>query len=99
MTHYDPALGACGITSTGSDYVVSISHISFDASSTGSNPNQNPICFKKIRVFDGSNTADATVVDRCVWCGVDDIEVSNAVFTQVAGDLGIGNTTVTWSWL
>lgn len=42
-TFYNTGLGSCGITSSDSEYVVAISHVLMDASSTG-NPNNNPLC-------------------------------------------------------
>lgn len=65
LTFYGPGLGACGITSTGSDNIVSVSHIIFDAASTGSNPNADPLCGHKIRAVRDGNSLDLTVVDRC----------------------------------
>lgn len=71
LTYYGTGLGACGITSTDSDYIVSISHIVFDAASKGSDPNANPLCGQMIRAkrFDeqvgGERSVDLKVVDRC----------------------------------
>lgn len=65
LTYYGPGLGACGVTSSDSDNIVSVSHIIFDAASTGSNPNANPLCGHKIRAIRDGNSLDLTVVDRC----------------------------------
>jgi hypothetical protein len=70
LTYYAPALGACGLTSNDDSPIVSISHFTFDAVQTGSDPNQNPLCGKKIRAKrtreDGKTVSiDVTVVDRC----------------------------------
>jgi hypothetical protein len=65
-------LGACGVTSTDDDDIVSISHFTFDAASNSGNPNQNPLCGRKIRAQkekDGKTVSvDVTVVDRCAYC-------------------------------
>ena len=51
--------------------MVSVSHYLFDDVQTGSDPNQNPLCGKKIRAVrinekTGKSTSiDMTVVDRC----------------------------------
>ncbi len=65
LTYYGPGLGACGVTSSDSDNIVSISHIVFDAASTGSDPNANPLCRHKLRAVRDGNSIDLTVVDRC----------------------------------
>lgn len=73
LTYYGPGLGACGVTSTDNDAIVSISHYTFDAVQTGSDPNQNPLCRRKIRATrvnektGKSVSVDLTVVDRCKW--------------------------------
>ncbi|ORY11356.1 hypothetical protein BCR34DRAFT_328020 [Clohesyomyces aquaticus] len=71
LTYYAPALGACGITSNDNSAICAISHYTFDAAQTGTDPNQNPLCGKKIRaqrVKDGrSVSVDLTVVDRCEY--------------------------------
>jgi hypothetical protein len=66
-----PGLGACGITNSDSDSIVAISKLVFDAAQTGSDPNANPLCGKKIRAsrFDeqvgAQRSVDLTVTDRC----------------------------------
>lgn len=66
LTYYDPALGSCGIMSSGSDLICAVSHVIFDAASTGSNPNENPLCGLKIRVKRGGSSVDVKIVDRCM---------------------------------
>ena len=71
LTYYDPGLGACGIDSGDNDAVVAISHYTFDAAQTSSDPNQNPLCNRKIRATrvdertGKSVSIDVTVIDRC----------------------------------
>ncbi|PSN63786.1 hypothetical protein BS50DRAFT_576403 [Corynespora cassiicola Philippines] len=69
LTYYNPALGACGIQSTDNDAIVAVSHYTYDAVQTGSDPNQNPLCGRKIRaqrINEGKQVSiDLTVVDRC----------------------------------
>ncbi len=66
LTYYGPGLGACGITSSDTDHIVSISHFTFDAVSKGSNPNANPLCGHKLRAVRNGSSIDLTVVDRCM---------------------------------
>lgn len=72
LTYYEPGLGACGITSTAEEDIVSISHFTYDAVQTGSDPNQNPLCGRKVRAqreYNGKIVSiDLTVVDRCKFC-------------------------------
>ena len=71
LTYYGPGLGACGVTSSDTDDIVSVSHLLFDSESTGSNPNANPLCGLKIRAerldesVNAQRSVDLTVVDRC----------------------------------
>lgn len=52
----------------------------------GANPNANPMCFKKIRIqgLAGGQTTMATVVDTCMGCAPDSIDVSWSVRRKVA---------------
>ena len=65
LTYYSPGLGACGVTSSQTDKIVSISHFTFDSLSKGSNPNANPLCGHKLRAVRDGRSVDLTVVDRC----------------------------------
>ncbi|KAI0171693.1 hypothetical protein GGR52DRAFT_433762 [Hypoxylon sp. FL1284] len=105
LTYYDPALGACGIQSSSSEDVVSVSHIIFDAASQGSDPNANPLCRRTIRVTrdyveaeSGNQSVDVTVVDRCVGCDATDLDLSLAVFTRLASQ-DSGRVSGSWTWL
>ncbi|EGW30745.1 uncharacterized protein SPAPADRAFT_62602 [Spathaspora passalidarum NRRL Y-27907] len=97
-TYYDTGMGACGVVSSDSDYIIAISHTMFDAALTDGNPNHNPLCGKKIRAFYGGNSVDVTIVDRCVGCAEDDLDFSPAAFKQIA-DPGLGRIDITWQWL
>ncbi|MCJ1333233.1 hypothetical protein MMC10_009927 [Thelotrema lepadinum] len=104
LTYYGPGLGACGVTSSDTDDIVSVSHLLFDSESTGSNPNANPLCGLKIRAerldesVNAQRSVDLTVVDRCVGCQATDLDVSPGAFQQLA-DMSLGRVTVTWAWL
>ncbi|MCJ1371784.1 hypothetical protein MMC20_003003 [Loxospora ochrophaea] len=104
LTYYSPGLGACGVTSSNTDDICSISHFLFDAESKGSDPNANPLCGLKIRAtrFDeqvnSQRSVDLTVVDRCVGCAPTDLDLSPGAFSQLANP-ALGRVTVTWAWL
>jgi hypothetical protein len=67
LTYYNPGLGSCGITSADSDMICAVSHVLFDAASTGSNPNANPLCGLKLRLRRGDTSVDVKIVDRCMF--------------------------------
>lgn len=100
LTYYDPGLGACGVTSANGDKIVAVSHIIFDAVQTGSNPNNNPLCGKSVRVkrVGGDVTVDLTVVDRCTGCQPDDLDMTEDTFSTLA-DVTLGRVKGEWSWL
>ena len=98
LTYYDPGLGACGITSSDKDKIVAVSHLVFDAVSVGSNPNNNPLCGKKIRARRNNRSVDLTVVDRCTGCKPTDIDVTVNIFATLA-EVDQGRVTVEWNWL
>lgn len=78
--------------------VCAISHILFDAASISSNPNENPLCGLKLRLRRNGESVDVKIVDRCVGCAVTDLDVTTAVFKQLA-TLAQGRVPVEWSWL
>ncbi|KAF2771227.1 hypothetical protein EJ03DRAFT_269036 [Teratosphaeria nubilosa] len=101
ITYYTPGMGACGITSTDGDPIVAIAESMFDSysSEAGGNPNNNPVCNKKISITgtDGSQYS-ATVVDRCTGCDESSIDLSPSLFSTVAPD-GDGRVhNIKWCW-
>ena len=99
ITYYTPGMGACGWTSTTSDAIVAISETIFDVYTPNGNPNNNPLCGKTVTIVgtDGS-TYDAEIVDRCVGCDEESIDLSPSMFTIVAPD-GDGRVhNVAWSF-
>lgn len=95
-TYYDTGLGACGITSTDSDYIVAISHVLFDAQGVA-NPNNNPLCGKKINAHYGGKSVTVTVVDRCPGCEEGSLDFSPSAFNQLA-DFDLGRIPITWDF-
>ncbi|KAF2684631.1 hypothetical protein K458DRAFT_389092 [Lentithecium fluviatile CBS 122367] len=97
MTYHNPALGACGQINGDEDPVVAISHLLFDEGATP-NPNKNPHCNRMIRAWRNGNAPIVVrVVDRCVRCKHDDIDVSPSSFAQLV-NLANGNVYVQWEW-
>lgn len=103
-TYYEPGLGACGITSTSHDDIAAISQVVFDAAQVGANPNNNPLCGRKIWVTrqrtagEKNVSLEVTVVDRCVGCKPQDLDFSLSVFEQLAEEWQ-GRVLVSWAWI
>lgn len=98
LTYYATGLGACGIDSKDGDNIVSVSHLLFDAVSSGSNPNQNPLCGKMIRARRSTGSVDLKVVDRCTGCQPRDLDITEKTFAKLA-NVDQGRVDVEWSWL
>ncbi|KAI5949870.1 DAG7 [Candida jiufengensis] len=97
-TFYSPGLGACGSYHSDSDYIIAISHELYDSHNVGGNPNNNPLCNKKIRASYNGKSVDVTVVDRCEACAYNDLDFSPTAFSQLA-DQSLGRIDITWEWL
>ncbi|KAK7750826.1 hypothetical protein SLS62_007225 [Diatrype stigma] len=95
LTHYDAGLGACGWTNTASDMIVALAIAQYG---TDANPNNAAVCGKQIAINYNGKTVVAEVVDKCWGCASGDIDVSNAVFSQLT-DLGVGRVQVTWDFI
>lgn len=101
LTFYDPGLGACGGSHVGDDLIAAVARTVFDAAAadTGDgNPNNNPICGKRIRVERGDGSVDVTVVDRCQGCKRLDLDLSPSAFQRLAREED-GRVVGQWRWL
>ncbi|KAF6836347.1 SCP-like extracellular protein [Colletotrichum musicola] len=96
LTHYAPGLGACGWNNNDGDRVVALSHIKM-----GSQSNGNPMCGKMIRATTpNGKSIDLKVVDKCMGCAENNIDVDPSSFIALVGDLGIGRVhDVKWHFL
>ncbi|KAF2086073.1 hypothetical protein K490DRAFT_44944 [Saccharata proteae CBS 121410] len=94
LTWYETGLGSCGISSGSSDAIVAISHSVFDDPALAgftdlvatADPNSNPMCGKKVRIYGSTGTYEATVVDRCTGCVAGDLDLSHGFFQTVTGE-------------
>ncbi|KIP11265.1 hypothetical protein PHLGIDRAFT_64030 [Phlebiopsis gigantea 11061_1 CR5-6] len=99
-TWYETGLGACGIENSDSDLIVAAGHGLFDAypGYAGTNPNDNPICNRKLTAKYQGKSVAVTVVDRCVGCATWDLDFSPAAFTKLAPE-SVGRLSgVEWSF-
>lgn len=56
--------------------ICAVSHILFDAASTGPDPNDNPLCGLKVRIQRNGKSVDAKIVDRCKCLFVFCVEIN-----------------------
>lgn len=97
-TFYDPDLGACGTSNSGSEMVAAISQSLFDLTTPNGNPNKNPVCGRKARCsVKGGKEFIVTIVDRCVGCAFGDIDLSPAAFRASGAQESEGRVKVEWS--
>ena len=93
ITYYEAGLGACGFTNDGSvDKIVALPH-----GLMGTQSNGNPYCGRMITVKCTSTgkTTTAKVMDKCMGCIGDSIDLSNAAFDEIA-DEAVGRTVAEW---
>ncbi|KAF5329383.1 hypothetical protein D9619_008950 [Psilocybe cf. subviscida] len=89
-TWFNPGLGACGRVNVDSDFIVALSVAQYG---TGSN------CGRNIRANFQGHSVVVTVVDKCIGCATNDIDLSPAAFSQLANtDVGRIHG-VTWDFI
>ncbi|KAI0057692.1 hypothetical protein BV25DRAFT_1812113, partial [Artomyces pyxidatus] len=97
-TYFSPGLGACGEKSSSKDLIVAVGHERFDDyPGATSNPNDNPICGKKITAHYGSKSVTVKVVDRCTGCSKNDLDFSPTAFSKLAAE-SKGRIDITWEY-
>ena len=106
------SLGACGLPGYDNfDNVVSISKALFDKAAetvagAKENPNLNPLCGRSIRVQlgeagDDNNNREVvvTIIDRCVGCAPQDLDLSRIALMSLGADLAQGRVRGNWAWI
>jgi hypothetical protein len=83
MTYYETGLGACGWTNLDSDMVIALAH-----GMMGTQSNGNPYCGRMVSITYGGKTITAKVVDKCMGCAEDDIDLSHAAFAALVPQYG-----------
>jgi len=98
-TFYATGLGACGITNNDSQHIAAVSHLLYDSfpGYQGGNPNNNPICGRKVIAHHGGNSVEVTITDRCAACKETDLDFSPSAFNTLA-DPALGRIAITWEW-
>ncbi|KAF9467021.1 RlpA-like double-psi beta-barrel-protein domain-containing protein-containing protein, partial [Collybia nuda] len=93
-------VGACGKSNTNNDYVAAIAHQTFDTfPGAGPNPNNNPICGKRLKATYKGKSVIVKVVDRCAGCkGAHDIDMAPIAFRVLASENQGRLHGVQWNW-
>ncbi|TDL17557.1 hypothetical protein BD410DRAFT_729848, partial [Rickenella mellea] len=96
--------GACGEIDQDTDHIVAISSQRFGS---GGNCNQANELFyielyihrklKWIHITGNGNTAFGLTRDKCPGCGIDDLDMSESLYQELA-NLGTNSITVTWNF-
>jgi hypothetical protein len=95
LTFYDVGVGACGTTNDGdTEDVIALPFGMMGTESNGGGE-LNPFCGKTVTITKGSVSVKATVVDKCMSCFGDSIDLSEHAFLQFA-DLSVGVLPATW---
>ncbi|KAG2200001.1 hypothetical protein INT47_000351 [Mucor saturninus] len=93
-TYYGTGMGSCGHDSSDSDYIVALN---YGQMNNGANPNNNPLCGKKITAKGPNGSVIVTIVDTCPGCAYGDLDLSPAAFAKIA-DMARGRVPITWSF-
>lgn len=99
-TFYATGLGACGIVNQDTDFIAAIAHEFYDSYGGGNpNPNNAPICNKKVKATYQGNSVVVTLTDRCGGCVGEALDFSPSAFQQLA-PLAVGRIhDVEWVFL
>ncbi|KAL9001170.1 MAG: hypothetical protein Q9169_000354 [Polycauliona sp. 2 TL-2023] len=82
ITFYDTGLGACGTTDDGiNDNVFALAH-----GMMGTQSNGNPFCGRKAEVTLDGKTVVGRLVDKCMGCTGQDIDLSHKMFQALANE-------------
>ncbi|KAG6294076.1 hypothetical protein E4U09_002729 [Claviceps aff. purpurea] len=96
ITYYAVGMGACGHDDSGKDNsenIVALSHLMMGTQSNG-----NPMCGKTITIYGNGRSTTATILDKCMGCNHDDIDVSEKVYKELYGSLDSGRMPISWSF-
>ncbi|EIW63023.1 uncharacterized protein TRAVEDRAFT_69180 [Trametes versicolor FP-101664 SS1] len=99
-TFYMTGLTACGVTNKDTDYIAAVSHLLFDTypGYNGLNPNNNPLCGRKVTATYQGKSVTVAITDRCTKCALTDLDFSYSAFDQI-GDEAVGRLYgMTWVW-
>ena len=102
-TFYSPSVGfgSCGHQNQDTDHVAALATGSMSLYNP-SNPNNNPLCGHKVKVWESAKPANSVVVsivDTCPGChGKYDLDLSPAAFNKLA-DPNVGRIKISWEFV
>ncbi|KIJ26096.1 hypothetical protein M422DRAFT_272874 [Sphaerobolus stellatus SS14] len=88
-TWFVTGIGACGNFNVNSDFIIALSIPQY---ANGAN------CGKGVTITYNGVTAHATVADECPGCPEGAIDLTEGLFTFLAGSLSVGVIDVEWSF-
>ncbi|KAI4256225.1 MAG: hypothetical protein LQ352_002182 [Teloschistes flavicans] len=95
ITFYDTGLGACGWTNDGtSEKVFALAHGMMGAQSNG-----NPFCGRQAEITLNGKTAVGKLVDKCGGCEGQSIDLSHALFDELAPEAKGRISGVSWKFI
>jgi len=89
-TFYAVGLGACGQTNTPDQLIAAAGASRFDSETA------SVICGQKATITGPKGSVTVTILDRCVACGFNDLDLSTGAFNQIA-DPTQGRVPITWT--
>ncbi|KAL8703604.1 MAG: hypothetical protein Q9201_003229 [Fulgogasparrea decipioides] len=102
-TFYNPSVGfgSCGHQNSDSDLVAALAQSTMRLYNP-SNPNNNPLCGHKVRVWETSkpsNTVTVAIMDTCPGCTHSnfDLDLSPAAFNKLANP-AVGRIKISWEF-
>ncbi|KAI4257278.1 MAG: hypothetical protein LQ352_001690 [Teloschistes flavicans] len=102
-TFYSPGIGfgSCGVLNQDTEFVAALAQVTMRQYNP-SNPNNNPVCGHKVRVWETSNPANSVVVaieDTCPGChGAYDLDLSPAAFNRLDKP-EVGRIKISWEFV
>ncbi|KAI4198304.1 MAG: hypothetical protein LQ350_005387 [Teloschistes chrysophthalmus] len=102
-TYYSPGIGfgSCGVLNQDTELVAALAQVTMRQYNP-SNPNNNPVCGHKVRVWETSKPANSVVVaieDTCPGCkGAYDLDLSPAAFNKLDRP-EVGRIKISWEFV
>ncbi|KAK4187177.1 hypothetical protein QBC35DRAFT_552565 [Podospora australis] len=96
MTYYGVSLGACGHDDSGkgtTDNIVAVLSALMSGQGVGE------ACGRTISIKANGKETTAVVRGKCPSCPAEGIDISEKVFMDLIGDLGVGRTEVSWAFV